>query len=163
MANVHRAVGEAPYKTVQYRTVASTQFEIGDICYLETGLVKPASSLVLLASLALDQEAIHDGFVGVSNQAKLATDATQRALVFVTTGVFEYPLRTALAADKEIGTLFGVDRNSGATAILDQSLVEVATENLALGRLVERALSGATKVKIEIVSTKVLGGPQAVA
>jgi len=162
MANTHRHVyGENNPKKVP--AVASVAIEIGDVVYLDGASVKPASSLADLGMLVTNQEAIHDGFVGVAMQARLTSQAAEGLITVGTTGVWEFDLRTALVAQKEVGVLFGIDEAASGTVVLAQGVIEVATENLAIGRLAERALNGATKVRLEIISTKVLGGPQAMA
>jgi hypothetical protein len=145
-------------------TTASLLIEIGDLLYLDTTThtAKPAAALALGANLAADQVAFAAVFLGVSNQCKALADTSTNPIVYGTDGVYEFSLRTALGADKDIGTLFGIDRNAGGTALLSQSVIEVATANLAIGRLEEKALTGATKVKIRIKSARHEGGPQAI-
>jgi hypothetical protein len=160
MANIYRHRWFDPRPFV-FPVAASTLIEHGDLMYWDTTVAKPASALALAGTLAADQEAFHDLFIGVNSpEVRLAADTVAGKIVIGTGGVWEFDLRTALGADKYPGTLFGVNRNAGGTALMNQSVIEVATANLAIGRLATLALSGATKVLLEIVSTRMHGGVQ---
>lgn len=138
-------------------------YEIGDLLYLDPAdgnTVKPAGSFTWDTNLATTQETFHDTFWGVSNQCALAAQ-TGRQLVGSTTGAFRYPC-AALGGALAAGTLFGPAKQSG-NLLEPQKVVQVATEDLACGRLVENAPAGATSVLIEIVSSVMLGGQQAIA
>jgi hypothetical protein len=136
----------------------TTIIEIGDLVYLASGLGKPASAQADLGTKAGNQEALHDGFVGVAMQASPAgsTDPIRVA----TSGVFEFDCVSTTA---DIGDLFGVDEDGTGTELVSQTIVKVATANLAVGRCAKRISPAATRALVEIVSTSMRGGPQAMA
>lgn len=137
---------------------SATVIEIGDLLYLDTDDAKPASSQSDEGSLALNQEALHDNFVGVAMQA--SASGADRSIRVATTGVFELD---CAAATFEVGDLVGAVENGGGTALEDQKGVGVATPNLAIGRCAKRENPAATSVYVDVVSTVLRGGPQAAA
>lgn len=132
--------------------------EIGDLLYLDSGFVKPAASQSDQGTLAGNQEAFHDNFVGVAMQCSPGTVAA--SIRVATSGVFEF---VCLAASFEIGELIGIAEDGTGTQLESQQVASVATENLAVGRCVKQAPSGSQQVLVDIVSTVVRGGPQAAA
>ncbi|WP_425396705.1 capsid cement protein [Aeoliella sp.] len=137
---------------------STTVIEIGDLVYLDTDDAKPASSLTDAGTLAANQEALHDVFVGVAMQAS-ATGQTADIRV-ATTGVFELECASATF---ELGDLVGGDENAGGTALEDQQAIAVTSEDLAIGRCAKREGAASTSVYVEIVGTVTRGGPQAAA
>lgn len=137
---------------------SATVIEIGDLVYLETDDARPAGQQTDQGTEALNQELFHDKFAGVAMQRSKSGET--RPIRVATTGVFEVDTPSGTA---EVGELFGADENGGGTALLSQSVDQVATANLAIGRCVKRVNPADTKVLIEIVSTVTLGGPQVMA
>lgn len=136
---------------------SATVIEIGDLVYLDTDDAKPASSQGDAGSLAGNQEAFHDAFLGVAMQASAAGETNE--IRVATTGVFEFDC----ASDTfEIGGLLGLVE-TGGTTLLNQTVVDVATANLAVGRVAKREAVANTRVFVDIVSTVMRGGPQAMA
>ena len=134
---------------------ATTVIEIGDLVYLETDDVRPASSQADQGTEAANQELFHDKFAGVAMQASRNGD-TQPIRV-ATAGVFEFD---CLSSTFEVGKLIGADENAGGTALERQVVAPVATANLAVGRCAKRVSSAATRVLVDVVSTMQRGGPQ---
>lgn len=133
----------------------STVIEIGDLVYQSSGSALPASDLADVGTEAGNQEAFHDAFVGVAMQASPAGSADPMRVA--TSGVFEFD---CLSTTAEVGDLLGVDEDGTGTSLTRQSLVKVATANLAVGRCAKRANPAATRLLVEIVSTVLRGGPQ---
>ncbi len=131
--------------------------EIGDLLYLATDDVRPASSLDGLGTLAATLEAFHDNFVGVAMQCSPVGAA--EPIRVATTGVFEFE---CASASFDVGDLIG-GNDAGAGELDNQIVDEVATPNLAVGRCVKRVSPAGTKVLVDVVSTLVKGGPQAAA
>lgn len=132
--------------------------EIGDLVYLDEESAKPALAQADLGTLAANQEALHDNFLGVAMQASPG-ESTEPIRV-ATSGVFEFD---CLSATFEMGALLGATEDSSGTELLNQSVIGVATPNLAVGRCVKRVAPADTKVLVDMVSTVVRGGPQAAA
>ena len=137
---------------------SATVIEIGDLVYLDTDDAKPASSQSDQGSEVLNQEAFHDTFLGVAMQQ--SRDGDTDDIRIATTGVFEF---VCPSGTFELGDLVGVDEASGGSSLEDQQVDAVASENLAIGRCAKRVPSASTSVLVDIVSTVLRGGPQAMA
>jgi hypothetical protein len=137
---------------------SATVIEIGDLVYLETDDVRPASAQADQLTEAANQELFHDKFLGVAMQRSPAGDV--RPIRVATTGVFEF---ACLSATFEIGALAGSDEAASGTALENQVVATVATPNLAVGRVVRRVNPADTRVLVDIVGTVTYGGPQVMA
>ncbi len=136
---------------VQYPKTASALIKGGDLCYQETaGTLTSAKDFTWNASLAQTQTDFHDAFAGVAIDGSLAAET--RDVTVAPTGVAEYPC-AAVGSQLEIGTYIGPAQGTGNT--LDpQKVVNVATSNLAIGRLAKRALVGATTMLVIVAGDK---------
>jgi hypothetical protein len=74
--------------------------------------------------------------------------------------VFEFD---TLSTTLEVGDLMCSDENAGGTALLNQTVAKVTGANAAVGRCAKRLNPAGTRVLVDIVSTVMLGGPQAAA
>lgn len=137
---------------------STTVIEIGDLVFLDTDDAKPASSLSDQGSEALNQEAFHDAFLGVAMQQSRSGDTDD--IRVATGGVFEF---VCPSGTFELGDLIGVDEAASGTELEDQQVAAVAGENLAIGRCAKRVSSASTSVLVDIISTVLRGGPQAMA
>lgn len=79
-----------------------------------------------------------------------------------TSGVFELACATATF---ELGDRIGADDNPGTDALESQQVIGVAATapELSVGRVARRAPSATTNVFVEVSSTVLRDGPQAVA
>lgn len=135
---------------------SATVIEIGDLVYLDTDDAKPASSIADTATEAGNQEAFHDVFLGVAEQASASGDTDE--IRVATAGVFEF---ACPAETRQLGQLIGVDEAASGTALEDQVVDNVATANLAIGSVAKTTTTAL--VLVDIVSTVMRGGPQAMA
>jgi hypothetical protein len=142
---------------VQLPVDSATVIEIGDMVYLDTDDAKPASAQADQGTETGNQQLFHDFFAGVAMQASRSGD-TQPIRV-ATTGVFEFD---CLSATLEVGDLMGSDEHSGGTSLLNQTVVKVTTANAAVGRCAKRVNPAGTRVLVDVVSSVVKGGTQAV-
>ena len=136
---------------------AATVIEIGDLLYYDTDDAKPAASMPDQGTEGGNQQLFHDLFAGVAMQASAAGDSDP--IRVATTGVFEFD---CVSATVEIGDLLGGDENVGGTALLNQTVVEVANANAAVGRCAKRVNPAGTRVLVDIVSSIVHGGTQTI-
>lgn len=143
-------------KPVMAAVDSATVIEIGDLVWLDTDDAKPASDVTDTETLAGNQEAFHDAFLGVAEQASAAGDTDEVRVA--TGGVFEY---VCAAETRPLGQLVGVIEAASGTALVNQSVDNVATANLAIGRVAKSTTT--TTVLVDIVSTVMAGGPQAMA
>lgn len=154
MANVMRwRYGDT--NPVMAAVAADTVIEIGDLVGQVSGAAVPASLYADLGTEAGNQEAFHDGFLGVAMQCSPAGSA--EPIRVATSGVFEFD---CLSAVLELGDHLGSDENSAGNALLTQTVAKVATANLAVGRCAKRVNPASTRALVEIVSTVLRGGPQ---
>ncbi|QDU86944.1 hypothetical protein Pla175_02980 [Pirellulimonas nuda] len=137
---------------------AGTVIEIGDLVYQETDDARPAGALADLGSEALNQEGLHDKFVGVAMQASPAGEAGQVRVA--TSGVFEFDCASGTF---EVGALIGARENTAGNALLNQTVKSAAALSSALGRCARRVNPSGTRVLVQIESTVMSGGPQAAA
>ena len=142
---------------VMAAVAADTVIEIGDLVGQVSGAALPASALEDLGTEGANQEAFHDAFLGVAMQCSPA--GSSEPIRVATTGVFEMD---CLSATAELGDLFAADEDSGGDALLNQTVVKAAAENLSIGRCAKRVSPANTRVLVEIVSSILRGGPQGV-
>jgi hypothetical protein len=136
---------------------SATVIEIGDVVYLDVDDAKPAASQADQGTESANQQVLHDVFAGVAMQASASGD-TQPIRV-ATTGVFEFD---CLSTTLEVGDLMAPDENVAGTALLNQTIAKVSTANAAIGRCAKRVNPAGTRVLVDIVSSVLRGGPQAV-
>jgi hypothetical protein len=137
---------------------SATNIEIGDLIYLSSGAAKPAALQADAGTEAANQEAFHDAFAGVAMQCSPV--GADEPIRIATSGVFELD---CLSAAFDVGDLIGADEATSGTQLLNQTVVEVATPNLAVGRCAKQVSPAATRVLVEVVSTVMRGGPQLMA
>jgi hypothetical protein len=136
---------------------AATVIEIGDVLYIDTDDAKPASAQPDQGTESANQQLLHDLFAGVAMQASEA-GSTQPIRV-ATTGVFEFD---CLSTTLEVGDLMSADENAGGTALLNQTVAKVTNANMAIGRCAKRLNPAGARVLVDIVSSMLKGGTQAV-
>ena len=137
---------------------AATDIEIGDLIYQEVDDARPATLQADQGTLAANQELFHDNFVGVAMQSSPVGSA--KPIRVATTGVFEFECQPVA---HEVGDLLGIAEEGTGSQLEDQSVIGVATPNLAIGRCVKRTGAGESRVLVDVVSTVLKVGPQAAA
>ena len=136
---------------------SGTVIEIGDLVLQDTDDAKPASAQTDQGTETANQQLFHDLFVGVAMQASRAGD-TQPIRV-ATAGVFEFD---CLSTTLEVGDLLAPDENGAGIALLNQTVAKVTNANAAIGRCAKRLNPAGTRVLVDIVSSVVKGGTQAI-
>ena len=137
---------------------ASTVIEIGDLVYLSVDDGRPASAQADQGTEAGNQQLFHDNFAGVAMQA--SADGDTQAIRVATAGVFEFDCPSGTF---EVGALVGADEQAAGTALENQKVAGIAGPQLAVGRCAKRVNPAGTRVLVDIVSTVLHGGPQAMA
>lgn len=120
------------------------------------GTTYPASDQPWDTSLAVTQEAFHDAFLGVSQTQVNEQNPVPKV---ATKSVQEFDCASATF---KIGDLVGPAKATGDN-LEDQKVVAVATPNLAIGKIAVDYPTAVTKVWVEIFSTIMEGGVQAMA
>lgn len=129
--------------------------EIGDLLYLETNDVRPASQQADQGNEAANQTLFADKFMGVAMQRSRNGDTDP--IRVATKGVFEF---VCPSATYEVGDRVGVDEAASGTALLDQTVAAVASAEYAIGRVHRRQPVARTSILVQIVSTIKHGGVQ---
>lgn len=137
-------------KPVMCAVLSATVIAKGDLVYLNSGTVKPLTSLGDSGTKAQNQAAAHDVFMGVALRASANGETAN--IPVATAAVFEFDCASATF---EVGDLVGpIGTGSGAGVGVSASSVEaVASGSLAIGRVYRRVASAATRVQVEIAST----------
>jgi hypothetical protein len=122
------------------RVACNTEVKVGDFLVLVSSFAKRASTLSDSGTLAQNQEASHDIFIGTALDANLSGDA--QTILVQPDGEHFYPC-VALGQAYDVGQPFGMAGTGTALAVGvdDQSVVPVATANLAVGTLSQPAAS----------------------
>jgi hypothetical protein len=142
---------------VMHPVDAATVIAVGDLLYQDVDDAKPASDQADGGTEAGNQEAFHDLFLGVALEAS-AADETDPIRV-CTKGRFTY---TCPSATFEVGALIGASEAASGTALENQQVEGVATANLSIGVCSSRVNPAGTSVEVEIVSTIMNRGVQAI-
>ena len=126
---------------------------LGDLVAQVSGEVISAADFTWDTDLATTQANFADVFLGVSGQTKLEDvakiygNSVANQIRIDCSGIYEGTYATASAL--VIGDYVGP--SSAASLLLPQTLVKVATANLAIGRVVE-SLAGVGTVKFQLLS-----------
>jgi len=129
--------------------------EIGDIVWLNTDDIRPASQFTWAGSLSQTQDNFAEYFTGVAMDQSRSGDTAE--IHIKTEGVFEF---NCPSGTWEIGDLIGVDDNAGGTALEDQKVINVGDAARAIGYCARRETTATTKVRVQIVSGTMTGGVQ---
>jgi len=130
--------------------------EIGDLVGIDTTAKPVEDTDWWSTNEAGTQEAFHDAFLGVAMQAS-ASGETEDIRV-ATSGVFEFDCTSDTHA---FGQLLGPhDVGATGTNLGSQAVEDVATANLAIGRVAKINAAASTTVYVDIRSTLYMGGPQ---
>jgi hypothetical protein len=136
---------------------ASTAIAVGDLLYWDSvaKLAKKASQRSDLGALALNQIDFAAVFLGVAQNARLATETSQTGStgnsdrVVTLKGVFEYDCASATF---KIGDLVGIDRDGTNTVNFNQQLIKVTNPALAIGVVIQEQDAASTTVRVALRS-----------
>lgn len=143
MANSH-SFRSGQQQLVQCPVDSGTVIEKGDIIWLDTDDVKPASSVTWDTNLATTQAALADAFVGIA-AAPSASGETDAIPVDVSAdSVYEF---TVASDTYMLGAPLGADKASG-NALLDQALEDaVAASSIAMAAEFKTAATTLLRVR----------------
>lgn len=126
---------------------AATEIEVGDLLWLDTDDVKPASQLSDLGTERWNQIKFRNLFAGVAMEAHPANSSARTDFRVATSGIFEF---IAASDTYEIGAPIAIDEASSGTALEDQTVVDADFDYMAIGRVARRAPSATTTLRIAI-------------
>lgn len=125
----------------------TTVIEIGDLVYLETNDVRPASQQADQLSEEANQGLLASKFAGVAMQR--SRDGDTAPIRVATSGAFEF---VCPSSTFEVGDLAGASEAGSGTALEDQQMEGVTRPELALGAVARRVAVADTRVLVQIRS-----------
>lgn len=155
MANVMRLIYEPKAEDIKMFAVdTGSVIEVGDLVYHDTNDVKPASDFTYGASLEVTQANFAAVFAGIAMNASRSGETNPIA-------VAQRGLAKMICASAtfEVGDRLNVDDNAGGTALVDQQVIAVDDNAVAIGKVARRVASAATAVIMEFeASTRATKG-----
>lgn len=135
----------ADHRLIRYPAAAGVVISVGDLLYWDGSVVKPLSALVGSGTAATDRAAIHDAFVGVSTQQRLAAQPAGQVEV-ISDCIYEADC--ASSANYLPGDLVGAVSSGAAAAgaVSDQNVVEVSAAAESIGVVIAFTSGAITKV-----------------
>lgn len=131
----------------KFRVDAATVIEAGDLVWLDTDDVKPASAFTWDTDLPTTQAAFAALFVGVAHQVSANGDTNDVSIDISPTSVYEFDVASATY---EVGTPLGPDEAS--SKLMNQQLETVASANLGIARAAEYKAAADTKLRVTFAS-----------
>ena len=114
------------------RVDSGTVLEAGDVVYLDTDDVKPASDFPWTTDLATTQSAFAASFIGVTHQQSASGDTDDVSVDLSPHAVYEFDVNSATY---EVGDELGPDEQS--SKLMDQQLEAVSFGSLGIARAAE--------------------------
>ncbi|GAG51356.1 unnamed protein product, partial [marine sediment metagenome] len=156
MPDVMRWRNQDSYPVVSPPCQTTLLYEIGDLIFQSlNGQIYPASAQTDQGSLLRNQALFACRFLGVAAQRSEIGEILP--IRVNTRGNHEFII-AAVAVELVLGTRVGAVENAAGAALLDQTVTDVAADNLSIGRVQARALVGDTSVLVRIVSEVMDGG-----
>ena len=128
------------------RVDSGTIIEAGDLVYLDTNDVKPASEFPWDTDLATTQADFAAVFLGVAHEQSADGDTADVSVDLSPLAVYEFDVASATY---ELGGLLGPDENS--SALMNQQL-ETAALSLSIARAAEYKAAASTKLRVTFAS-----------
>lgn len=147
------AYSHGDQKVVHAPVLADTVIAVGDLLYLDTDNVKPASSQTDQLSEAANQDLFAGNFLGIAMRASAAGETAP--IPVATAGVWRC---SCLSATFNLGDKVNSDEASNGTTLQNQVVAAVALPQYAIGRVFQTEPVAVTSVLVEIVSTVMAGG-----
>lgn len=129
------------------RVDSATVIEAGDLVWLDTDDVKPASAFTWDTNLATTQAAFAAVFLGVAHQSSAASETADISVDLSPFSVYEFDVDSDTY---ELGELLGPDNVS--TALADQQLTPVGSSGLGIARAAEYKSAASTLLRVQFAS-----------
>jgi len=121
--------------------------EIGDLLWLDTNDAKPAEDKGWYNSLAQTQALFREKFIGCAGDR--SRDGDTGDIEIDTSGISEF---LCASTTWELGDLVGPAKQAAVNKLENQTVVAVANEELAIGRVSKRYPVATTRVEVELFS-----------
>ncbi|HVJ68383.1 MAG TPA: hypothetical protein VM510_10385 [Caulifigura sp.] len=132
---------------VKCRVDADTVIEAGDMVWLDTDDVKPASAFAWDTNLATTQGSFAAKFIGVAHQQSANGDTAPISVDISPLSVYEMDVPSTTY---EVGGLLGPDNAS--TTLMNQQLETVGSAAAAIARAVEYKATAAASLRVSFAS-----------
>lgn len=129
------------------RVDSDTVISAGDLLFLDSNDVKPASDFTWDTDLPTTQAAFAAAFVGVAHQQSAAGDTDDISVDVSPHSVYEFDVA---AGTYEVGDALGPDELS--SALMNQQLEAVASGSLGIARAAEYKAATATTLRVTFAS-----------
>lgn len=129
------------------RVDSGTVIEAGDMVFLDSDDVKPASDFTWTTDLATTQALFAAAFLGIAHQQSADGDTDDISVDLSPHAVYEFDVN---AATYEVGDALGPDENS--SALMDQQLEAVASAALGIARAVEYRAASSPLLRVTFAS-----------
>jgi hypothetical protein len=129
------------------RVDSGTVLEAGDLVYLDSDDVKPASDFTWTSDLATTQSAFAASFLGVTHQQSASGDTDDVSVDLSPHSVYEFDVNSATY---EVGDELSPDEDS--STLMNQQLEAVASGTLAIARATEFKASSASTLRVTFAS-----------
>lgn len=146
MAN-HLRFRSGPVQLVKANVDSASVVEPGDLVYLDTSVVRPASEFTWDTNLATTQASFADVFVGVSHERSEAGDTAPISVDISPHAIYEFD---ADISDYTLGQLVGPDEDS--STLMNQQLEAVAASARGVARCMEFTNGFVTRVRVSFAS-----------
>jgi len=136
-----------PVELHRLRVDSGTVIEAGDLVFLDTDDVKPASDFTWDTDLATTQAAFAAEFLGVAHQASAAGETDDISVDLSPHSVYEFDVA---AGTFEVGDALGPDE--GSSDLQDQQLEAVGSAALGIARAAEYKAASSSKLRVRFAS-----------
>lgn len=148
MADVMRFRHADPKGVIRQPVDSSTTIEVGDLLFLDTDDVKPASDRSSAVDETTAKQNFANNFAGVAMDASASGDTADIAVA--TKGVFEFGLASGATAEAFDLVSCEADTNGDVTA--DQNIETTSTNSEAIASVRKRYSSNTTSMEVELLS-----------
>lgn len=128
------------------RVDSGTVIEVGDLVFLDTDDVKPASDFTWDTDLATTQAQFAEVFLGVAHQQSADGDTDDISVDLSPNSIYEFDADSAIY---EVGDTLGPDE--GSSNLMDHQL-EAADAAASIARAAEHKASASAKLKVTFAS-----------
>ncbi len=129
------------------RVDSDTILEAGDLVYLDTDDVKPASEFTWTTDLATTRGNFAAVFLGVCHQPSADGDTADVSIDLSPTSVYEFDVASSTF---EVGSLLAPAQNG--SALQKQTLQKVTNATHAMARAAEFKAAAATQLRVQFAS-----------
>ncbi len=126
----------------------SLAVDLYDLMFLDSDDAKPASSAADTSTELGNQQAFGPRFVGLAGEAKLAVDPVGDIKI-LTDVQAEFD---CVSETHEVGDLVTVDEAASGTALENQKLVVTTDRTAAIGYVIKRDATAASRVQVRLIS-----------